>query len=179
MLNRYFNKIMFTLFILLFSSTCYAVDWFYVWDKEYIDADSIYVNPNTQRILFTNKRLRKNPKDKVNNKDYWYTIWQDSIDCKELMYTDLSVAVYGLDNKLIDSAVIPEEWYTIQPMTMPRMYYVILCGMPIEQNPLLNGTYKEYSREIFLPKENKNYSKTIGAVLANWVRNNIDMSLVK
>lgn len=176
MLNRYFNKIMFTLFILLFSSTCYAVDWFHVFDKYYIDADSIYVNPNTRRIWYTDKRLRINPKEKVNNKDYWYTIWKCSIDCENLMYTDLHASVYGLDNKLIASQIIPEEWYTIQPMTMPRMYYVILCGMPIEQNPLLNGTYKEYSREIFLPKENKNYSKTIGSILQKWFNDNINSS---
>ena len=55
--------------VLLLLNCCYAANWVQFFEKTYVDMDSLGYDKNGN-IAFWTKNLRKDPKDKYNNKDF-------------------------------------------------------------------------------------------------------------
>lgn len=126
-----------TLLILLFSS-CFASNWLEIFDKKYVDFDS--VTKKYDVVSFWTKNLRDDPKDKFMNKDYWFNLAHWRIDCNnkksyidELIFYDSKKNIIGAPYK----AGYP-DWSAIIPDSYVEGYYRMFCLIPLEENPLLN-----------------------------------------
>lgn len=122
--------------LLLFSLPAIAADWKEIFEKRYVDFETISYNQN--QIKFWQKALRENPKDKFDNKDYWYTMSYYNLDCKNKTVRTEAIAVYDLKGKPLYSDSYISEWETIFPDTYMDAYYRIFCLVPFEENPLLH-----------------------------------------
>lgn len=128
------------LFMIFCINSCYASIWVEIFEKQYLDVDSIVTNETSHNIKFWIKALRKNPKDMVPmvNKPYWYTLNLWNIDCENRYSRIESIYVYGLKNEILYSDSYIPDWNAIAPDTYAEGYYRLFCLLPFKENPIIN-----------------------------------------
>lgn len=138
-------KKVFIIFLLMFlSMPVFAAEWVELFEKKYIDIESIDVNKNYKIVKFWTKNLRKDPKEKFPNYmgkmvDYWFTMDYWNIDCANKKSRIVSYNVYDLNQKIIYSDDKNLDWNNIIPETYADGYYRFFCMVDFKENPLLNN----------------------------------------
>ena len=123
------------MFILLFTSAsvCFASHWFTMFDKSYLDLDSLKVDG--QYVYGWIKRL--NPGDwaleknkKVSSKMIYYVA-----DCNSKKLEILASTTYGGNNQVLSSFDVSANynpkygnWFSVVPETYGEVTYQFLCS---------------------------------------------------
>lgn len=143
----------FLLFLTLLISFCpaFAVnkDYFEIFEKKYLNTKRIDLYKSLDIVSFWVKSLNKD----VNNKEYWlptasgipiqwwYTMSNIQIDCKNNKSRTKTIAFYDLKKRLIDQSDNFSEWSNIVPDTYADGYYRLFCLVPYDENYSLNGRF--------------------------------------
>jgi hypothetical protein len=129
----------FLVFLLFcFMLPCSASNWLEMFEKKYIDLESIQLDYKNNQITFWLKSLRKDATEKFEGMEFWYTLDQFTIDCSQKRASLNVLMVYDLKQKLIFSNEWEyKDWQTIAPDTYIEGYYRYFCLIPFNDNPLL------------------------------------------
>jgi len=131
------------LFLLMFLSVpAFAANWVEIFEKKYVDIESIMTDNQYKIVKFWTKNLRKDPKEKFPNYygqmvDYWFSMNYWNIDCTNKKSRIVSYNVYDLNQKIIYSDDNNLDWNEIIPETYADGYYRLFCLVPFDNNPLL------------------------------------------
>ncbi|MBR6099436.1 hypothetical protein IKP85_06785 [bacterium] len=138
------KKILILILLLFVTTPVFAAQWLELFEKKYIDIESIDVNENYKIVKFWTKNLRKDPKEKFPNymgkmTDYWYSMNRWNIDCINQKSRIETYTVYDLKQNIIysDNNV---DWNPIIPETYADGYYRVFCMVDFKENPLINPT---------------------------------------
>lgn len=125
--------------LIILSPFVLAANWFEIYEKQYIDTESIEVYPKTNIVKFWVKTLRKDPNEKILGKDYWYMINKWALNCSDKKVSIQAIAVYDLKEKLLvsDSSSSYYTWDEIIPDSYADGFYRMYCLLPFDDNPLL------------------------------------------
>lgn len=135
----FMKKILTIVLLFVFSLPVLASNWAELFEKQYVDLETIELNPNTKIVKFWVKALRKNPKDKIEGKNYWFSMNQIAIKCETKEARIESIAFYDLQKELITSDSSYYKWEPIIPDSYSEAYYRLFCLFPFDRNPLLNN----------------------------------------
>lgn len=139
--------------LVLFSLLCMALpcfatnpDYIELFEKTYLNVNRIDVYKSLNVVSFWIKSLNKNPKDKANwfakadgsSVQWWYTLGNIQIDCKNRKSRTATLAIYDLKGMPLDTSDNITEWNTIIPDTYADAYYNLFCLVPYDENPLIN-----------------------------------------
>lgn len=125
--------------LLFLISPVFASEWKSLFEKKYIDFETISYNDN--EISFWHKTLRTDPKEKIDGQDYWFVLSKYTFNCKTQKIKTEAIGVYDLKGLPIMTHDFEEEWETIYPDTYIDAYYRMFCLVPFEDNPLLNARH--------------------------------------
>lgn len=125
------------LLLVVFSPICFGAQWVEIFEKQYVDFESIELIPTKKIIKFWIKSLRKSPQDKFLDQGYWYSINQWAISCKDRHSRLEAINYYDLNERLIYGDAMTPEWDAIAPETYTEGYYKLFCLVPFNDNPLL------------------------------------------
>lgn len=129
--------------VLILALPVLAADWKEIFEKKYIDFETITVNDYDKTIRFWEKALRKDVNDKYDGKPYWYTMSKFAISCSSKQSRIEAFAIYDLKGKILYSDNYKPEWNEIFPDTYADGYYRLFCIVDFLQNPLLNPNLKK------------------------------------
>lgn len=121
------KKILTIVLLFVFSLPVLASNWVELFEKKYVDMETVEFNPRTQIVTFWLKALRTDPKDKILDKDYWYTLSHWNISCKDRTTKIENIVVYDLKGNIISSGYKDYNWEAIIPDTYAEGYYKIFC----------------------------------------------------
>ena len=129
----------FILFLMLSALPCFAAKWAEIFEKQYIDFETVNPNEEYKTIQFWVKALRKDPKEvfPLTNKPYWYSVSKWNIDCEHRLSRIENINVYDLQKKLVYSDDYIPDWNEIVPDTYADGYYRLFCLIPFADNPIL------------------------------------------
>lgn len=135
-MKRILTSIIITILLSLQFLPVFAANWTEIFEKQYVDLESIKINKKDNTVQFWVKALRKDPKELFDDKPYWYMINKWNISCYKYSRIE-SINVYDLNEKIIYSDSYIPKWNDIIPDTYADGYYRLFCLIPFEQNPLL------------------------------------------
>lgn len=132
------KKFLIVFLLIVLSLPVFASNWVQIFEKQYLDFESIKVDYKNNTVSFWVKALRKNATDKFDGKDYWYMLDYYTYDCSQKKTSLDVMMVYDLKNNLIFSNEWSyHDWQTIAPDTYADGYYRMFCLVPFNENPLL------------------------------------------
>ena len=129
------KKTFIVLLLLIFCLPVSAAKWGEIFEKKYIDLETIIPNDNNKTVTFWTKDLRKNANDKFMGQDYWFTLNKWEISCKNKMSRIRSIYIYDLQNNLILEDTNVPSFNEIVPETYADGYYRLFCLVPFDENP--------------------------------------------
>ena len=129
------------LLLLVFASPVFAACWGEIFEKQYLDLESIKPNSENNTISFWIKKYNKDIKQllPMTNQKYLYSISRWNIDCTNQKSRISSMAVYDLKENLIYSDDFVPDWNSIIPGTYADAFYRIFCLVPFDKNPIITG----------------------------------------
>ena len=130
------KKLLIVFLLIILSPLVNAAQWIEIFEKQYIDFQSIELFPKENIIKFWVKALRKDPNDKFADLDYWYTMSKWNLSCNSKQTRIESIAIYDLKQKIIFSDDTTPNWNAIIPETYADGYYRLFCLIPFNENPL-------------------------------------------
>lgn len=128
------RKILF-IFILLFTnaSVCFASHWFTMFDKSYLDLESLKVDG--QYVYGWIKRLNPGDWELENNKKVYSKMIYYVADCSGKKLDTIAVITYGGNNQVLSSFDISANynprygnWFSVAPETYGEATYQVLCS---------------------------------------------------
>ncbi len=127
----------FTYLFLFFACPAFSARWGEIFEKKYIDLETITPNYQEKTLTFWTKDLRKNASDKILGKDYWFIMNKWEISCSDKMSRIRSIYIYDLQNNLIYEDTTVPSFNEIVPETYADGYYRLFCLVPFDENPFL------------------------------------------
>ena len=123
------KNILFVIYLFFIQLTVHAADWKEIYQKNYIDVNSIMWEKNT--VSFWMKSLNPGNWEPINNKKIWYNKDNVLIDCKKRRLAIKSVVTYDLNQNVINSFEEQNEillqWNSIVPETNGEILYETFC----------------------------------------------------
>ena len=129
------KKIICTLLLLGACLPVFAAKWGEIFEKKYIDLETITPNYQYKTVTFWTKDLRKNASDKILGKDYWFTMNKWEISCNDKMSRIRSIYVYDLQSNLMFEDTTVPSFNEIIPENYADGYYRLFCLVPFDKNP--------------------------------------------
>jgi hypothetical protein len=141
------KKILIVFALMMFSSA-HATEWFEVFEKMYLDLDTITFDQRKKQVSFWIKALNLDAKEEINGQKIWFVTTQYTINCKNNKYKNEAFYVYNTKGNEIANITNPTEWEQIVPGTRMAGYEMLMCRL-LEVNPKVKKFDKNTSTHRF------------------------------